>query len=472
MSVAAEARTDGWRAWLQGPVAAMLFLGFSSGLPLLLVFSTLSRWLSEAGLSRETIAQASAVMLVYAVKFFWSPLLDHVRIPLLGRKLGDRRAWMLLGQVVVAIALVGIAMHDPTTSFESMIGWMWVLAIASATQDMAVDAYRIERVPPSLQALAAASYTFGYRAAMVVGTAGALYVAEFWNWHVAYFSMAACALVGIVTTFVIREPLDRVDRSFTQLPPSVSALALGTSLPSWLRRGWEWLLVAIVAPFADFARRYGWLVLVILAMLLTYRLTDTLLSVMTQPFYAEEGFSKPQVANVTKIFGLVVTLAGAFVGGITVVRWGLWKPLLAGAIIAAASNLIFAGMVGRGANEAWLLAAICADNFGNGMAGTVFIALLSRLCDREHSATQYALLSSIVQVVGRWLGTKTGAFVDVNGYFAFFMGTAVMGIPALVLCIVLWRLDATGRIRWPAATPVLPGDLPAAKPDEASEKRA
>lgn len=451
MSVPAERAIEpsGWRAWLQGPVVGMAFLGFSSGLPLLLVFSTLSRWFSEAGLERDTIAQASGVMLVYATKFFWAPLLDHVRIPWLSRALGYRRSWMLVSQGVIVIALVGISLHDPQHSFGPMLAWMWVLGIASATQDMAVDAYRIERVPDRAQALAAASYTFGYRAAMMVGTAGALYVAEFFGWPRAYHAMAACALVGIVTTLVLREPYQRPRGADAPLPAELRALRLPAAAPVLIARAWEWILVAIVAPFTDFVKRYGWIVVVILAMLATYRITDTLLSVMTQPFYAEEGFTKPQVANVTKIFGLVVTIAGAFAGGIAVLRWGLWRPLVLGAVIAAGSNVIFAMMVGRGPDESWLLAAICADNFGNGFAGTLFVALLSRLCDRQHSATQYALLSSLMQVVGRSIGTKTGAYVDAHGYHDFFLGTAWLGLPAIGFCLLLWWLDANGRIAWP-----------------------
>lgn len=420
----------------------LLFLGFSSGLPLLLVFGTLSFWLREAGVDRSTIGYISWVALAYAFKWAWAPLVDALRVPLLSHLLGRRRAWLLLAQLGVAAGLVGMALTDPAQHLERLV-WLalWV-AFASATQDVVIDAYRIESGGPRLQAAMAATYMMGYRVAMIAAGAGVLWLAAWVDpaeasyeqapWRVAYLAMAALMGVGVLTTLFSHEPSPPASTGSDPVSERVAQWLRG-NLPSALIRPAGWLWRVVINPFVDFFRRYRWLALLVLALIATYRISDVVLGVIANVFYVDMGFTKTQVANVTKVFGLIMTLLGAAAGGMLVNRLGVMRILFAGALLSAATNLLFAALAKTGASVPMLIGVVAMDNLSAGLATAAFVAYLSALTSVQYSATQYALFSSVMVLVPKGLGGLSGEIVDSIGYEQFFTLTALMGLPVLVL---------------------------------------
>lgn len=408
----------------------MLALGFSAGLPLLLVLGTLSFWLREAGINRTTIGYLSWVALAYAFKWMWSPLVDRMPLPLLTRALGRRRSWLLLSQLMIMGGLVGMALSDPLTTLNPIIWCALAVAFGSATQDIALDAFRIESADTDHQAALAATYQTGYRLAMIWAGAGALWLAARVQgqvegymqqaWQVAYLVMAASMLVGMVTVLCSREP------NPAPLPPSKGLM--------------DWLRGALVAPFADFIRRYRWQAALVLSLIAVYRISDVVMGIMANPFYVDMGFSKDEVAAVTKVFGVVMTLFGAFVGGAMAMRWGVMRVLMLGAVLSAASNLLFAWLSTRGHDLTGLTLVVSADNLAGGIASAAFIAYLSSLTNVQYSATQYALFSSMMMLAPKWLAGFSGQFVDAYGYVHFFVGTACLGLPVLVLVALASRV--------------------------------
>lgn len=445
-------RDRGLKAWLRAlavyrepTVVRMLFLGFSAGLPLLLVFGTLSFWLREAGVDRTTIGFVSWVALAYAFKWVWAPLVDRLPLPLLTSMLGRRRSWLLASQLAIAASLVGMAMTDPALRLQALVVFALITAFASATQDIALDAYRIESAPVAKQAALAAAYQTGYRLAMIWAGAGVLAIAarfdpseaeyHFAPWTIAYLVMAASMSVGIVTTLLAPEPAVKVA---SLLPREGTAL----------QRLGGWLHDAVVSPFADFLRRYGWHAVLLLALIATYRMSDVVMGVMANPFYRDMGFSKDEVAAVSKVYGVVMTLAGAFIGGVLSLRFGVLRTLAAGAVLSAATNLLFAWLAVRGHDLGFLIFAVSADNLSAGIASSAFVAYLSGLTNVAYSATQYALFSSVMLLLPKYLAGWSGWAVDHFGYVQFFIGTAVLGAPVLVL---VWLVARAQRPLAPAA---------------------
>lgn len=425
---------DVWRVYAEAATLRMLFLGFSAGLPLLLVFGTLSFWLREAGIDRTTIGYLSWVGLAYGFKWVWAPLVDRMPIPLLTRLLGRRRSWLLLSQLVIVAALVGMALTDPRLALQPVVWCALAVAFGSATQDIALDAYRIESADIQRQAALAAAYQTGYRIAMIWAGAGALWIAaraevagdavtyQHGAWQVAYLAMAASMLLGMATVLLSPEPAPR------PLAPSRNAA--------------EWLKTALVDPFADFLRRYGKQALLILALIAVYRISDVVMGIMANPFYVDMGYTKDEVAAVTKIYGVVMTLAGAFVGGALAMRFGVMRVLMLGAVLSAASNLLFAWLGTRGHDVNALIFVISADNLSSGIASAAFIAYLSSLTNINYSATQYALFSSMMLLLPKFLAGYSGKYVDSFGYSNFFTGTALLGLPVLLLVGFASRLKA------------------------------
>ena len=445
-----------WResaaTYMDPRVVGLLFLGFSAGLPFLLVFSTLSAWLREFGISRTAIGFISWIGITYSFKFVWSPVVDRVKLPLLTAWLGRRRSWMLLAQVGIAGGLLAMSFCDPRTDLWWMVVFALVVAFSSATQDIALDAYRIEATDESLQGATAATYQLGYRIAVLAAGAGALYIAEFGSWPLAYQAMALLGLVGIATTFVIREPERRLAGT-RELEGKVAEYAarLG-AMPGWMRDALVFIYGAIVCPFLDFIVRYRWHALTLLLFIGLFRLSDIAMGVMANPFYIDMGFSKDQIANVTKIYGFVMSIAGAFLGGMLVFRLGAARLLTAAVVMIAASNLTFAWLAWVGRPDQVILAtAISIDNLVSGMAGSIFIAFLSGLTNTAYTATQYALFSSIMTLPGKLMGGSSGWIVDqlqassatathkFGGYAIFFVYTALLGLPALVLAWLVRR---------------------------------
>ncbi|MEO8247973.1 MAG: MFS transporter [Burkholderiales bacterium] len=412
------------RVYAEPATIRMLFLGFSAGLPLLLVLGTLSFRLREAGVDRATIGYFSWVGLAYAFKWVWAPLVDRLPIPVLSRLLGRRRAWLLLAQALIVAGLVGMALTDPQRSLETVVWCALLVAFGSATQDIALDAFRIESADARRQAALAASYQTGYRLAMIWAGAGVLWIAarsEIANaalyqhaaWQTAYIVMAGSMAVGVLTVLLSPEPVRRV------LPPSRDAAA--------------WLHEVVVEPFAEFLRRYRWQAVLILSLIAVYRISDVVMGIMANPFYVDMGYSKDEVAAVSKIYGVAMTLLGAFIGGVLSLKLGVMRVLMLGAVLSAATNLMFAWLAGIGHNLPALIAVISADNLAGGIASAAFIAYLSSLTNVNYSATQYALFSSMMLLLPKWIAGFSGRFVDVFGYGQFFTSTALLGVPVLLL---------------------------------------
>jgi PAT family beta-lactamase induction signal transducer AmpG len=450
--MADHSRHDSWReSWLvyaNPRVIAMLFLGFSAGLPLLLVFGTLSAWLREAGVARGTIGHVSWVATLYAVKFAWAPLVDRLPIPLVGRTFGQRRAWMLLAQIGVIGGLLLMATHDPQDALGLLVVAALLVAFSSATQDIAIDAWRIEAVETDLQGAMAATYQMGYRLGMIMAGAGALYLAEYLSWSAAYTFMAASMAVGVLTVLLVPEPSRRVNQgTWEQEEKVVRFLESSTHLPGRYRQIGAWLIGAVVCPFTDFFARKGRLAIAILAFIGVFRLSDITMGVMANPFYIDMGYSKADIASVTKVFGLVMTMIGAALGGVLVARFGVMRLLLAAAILVALTNLLFAWLATQGPDIRLLAVVISADNLSGGLAGSVFIAYLSSLANRAYTATQYALFSSLMLLPAKFLGGFSGDIVDATDYVIFFAYAAMLGVPAILLVLYLMRLSNADRLR-------------------------
>lgn len=414
-------------SWLQAlatyrdPAAiAMLALGFSAGLPFLLVFSTLSAWLAQLEVSKATIGLFAWVGLSYSIKVLWAPVIDRWPLPLVGR-LGRRRGWMLLAQLGIVSGLLGISVTDPATQLGSLALWALLVAFSSATQDITVDAWRIEAAPPERQGALAATYQLGYRLALIVAGAGALLVAARAGWPAAYQVMAACGLVGVLTTLCIQDH-------------STAMLADGLGVIAHLQS-------AVIGPFKDFFARNGWqLGGLILAFVGCFRLTDITMGVMANPFYLDMGYTLEQIAYVAKGYGVMMTIAGAMLGGVLVARIQPPRALIVGGLLVIATNLCFAGLALIGEPHiAGLVVVISADNLASGLAGTAFIAYLSGLTSVAYTATQYALFSSLFTLPGKLLAGGSGAMVESLGYPGFFLYTSALGLPALLMITLLLR---------------------------------
>ena len=408
----------------------MLALGFSAGLPLLLVLGTLSFRLREAGIDRATIGFLTWVGLAYGFKWCWAPLVDRLPIPLLTRLLGRRRSWLLLAQGVIVAGLVGMAVNDPKLSLMPVVWCALIVAFGSATQDIALDAYRIESADADRQAALAAAYQTGYRLAMIWAGAGVLWIAaraevssaanyDAAAWRTAYLWMAASMAVGMITVLLSPEPAGRI------LQPAKNVQ--------------QWLVTTLIEPFADFFRRYQWQAALILALIAVYRISDIVMGVMANPFYVDMGFTKDQVAGVSKVYGVIMTLVGAFVGGVLSMRLGVMRVLLLGAILSAISNLLFAWLGSQGPSVNALIWVISADNLSSGIASAAFIAYLSSLTNIQYSATQYALFTSLMLLLPKFLAGFSGQVVNAVGYSQFFTGTALLGVPVIGLVLLAYK---------------------------------
>jgi PAT family beta-lactamase induction signal transducer AmpG len=423
--------SSGLRGWLEAlrvyaepRVARMLLLGFSAGLPLLLVLGTLSFRLREAGIDRTTIGFLSWVGLAYGLKWAWAPLVDRLPLPYLTRTLGRRRSWLLAAQCVLIAGLAGMAFTDAAGNLPRLIAFAVLVAFASATQDIALDAFRIESADVSRQAAMAAAYQVGYRTAMITASAGALWIAAAFDpdeatyqhapWAVAYLCMAGLIGVGVATVLLSREP------QAVELAPHREGLV-------------GWLRSAVLGPFLDFVNRYRWTAVLLLALIATYRISDIVLGVMSNPFYRDMGFTKDEVAAISGVYGVIMTLVGAGVGGVLSLRYGVMRILLLGAALSSVTNVLFAWLATRGHDVPALVFAISADNLSAGIASSAFIAYLSGLTNVAYSATQYALFSSIMLLLPKFIGGWSGLAVDRFGYPTFFIGTALLGVPVLVL---------------------------------------
>ncbi|MGJ8668158.1 MAG: AmpG family muropeptide MFS transporter [Oceanococcus sp.] len=415
-------------------IFAMLCLGFSAGLPFLLVFSTLSAWLSQVDVSRTTIGMFSWIGITYSIKVFWAPVVDRLPIPLLTAWLGRRRSWMLLAQLGIAAGLLGLSQQDPGVALAPVAWFAFLVAFSSATQDIAVDAWRIEAAPEREQGAMAAAYQMGYRIALIVAGAGALYFAAEFSWSVAYCAMAGFMAVGVLTCLLAKEP---------KVAERQQAAAHVSSNP-FIRLA-HWFYQAVAGPFKDFFSRNGVrLGLTILLFIGLFRVTDITMGVMANPFYLDMGYTLKQVAAIAKGFGVIMTIIGTIVGGVVVVRIGTQRSLVLGGVMVILTNLSFALLAQLDQPGVWGLGlVISADNFSGGFAGTAFIAYLSGLTNIAYTATQYALFSSLFTLPGKMLAGASGWVVDSFGYSSFFLYTSALGLPALLIISYLIRLSAS-----------------------------
>lgn len=438
-----------FKIYAEPPVLRMLLLGFSAGLPLLLVLGTLSYRLREAGIDRTTIGFLSWVGLAYGFKWMWAPLVDRLPLPLLTRALGRRRSWLLVAQISIMLALAGMALSDPAVHLPRVVFFALLAAVASATQDIALDAFRIESAEPTAQAAMAAAYQVGYRGAMICASAGALWIAAAFDpdektyqhgpWLAAYLVMAGMMLVGVVTVMFSNEPAARVSTVTVERERQARERIAARDMPALFTRLAGWFYVAVASPFLDFILRYRWQAALVLALIATYRVSDIVLGVMSNPFYRDMGFTKDEVAAISGVYGVCMTLAGSALGGVLTLRLGVMRVLFLGALLSAATNLMFAWLTTRGHDLAGLVAIISADNLSAGIASAAFVAYLSSLTNVAYSATQYALFSSVMLLLPKFIAGWSGWAVDHFGYQTFFTGTALLGTPVLLLTWLVWR---------------------------------
>ena len=454
MSDSADKPAPTWRqalgAYRDPRVVTMFFMGISAGLPLILVFSTLSLWLRDVGISRTAIGFFSWVAATYGFKFLWSPLVDRLRLPRPLSGLGRRRSWIVLAILGVIAGLIGMAFTDPSSDLWQMALFAVIVAFSSATQDIALDAFRIESAPEHMQGATAGAYQAGYMLAFkIIGGALALYLAEYIDWSTAYATMAAFMSIGIVTILIRPEPTTARTQATDELLAKIQAAAgLRGGRQTAFTRIAAWFSTAVIGPFTEFFSRNGWWALLILALIGVYRLSDITLGVMAGPFYIDLGFSKTDIANATKLFGLFAAIGGALFGGFIVARIGVLPALFTAALTVIATNLLFGFMALIQTDSFWLLTAIVsADSIAAGMAGSAFIAYLSSLTNIQYTATQYALLTSIMLLPGKLVAGFSGVVVDAAGYVLFFAYASALGAPAVILILVLVRLERLGIIR-------------------------
>ena len=409
------------RIYREPRLVAILFMGFASGLPLPLTFATLSYWLGEAGVSRTAIGLFVLVGFSYNYKFLWSPILDRAPIPVLTRLLGRRRSWALVIQALLMAAIFALGRSDPRSDLAATALLAVLVAFLSASQDIVIDAYRIELLRPDEQGPGAAATQWGYRIGLLASGAGAFYAAEFGGWGFAYALMALLMLVGMVTVLLTPEPAVAI------LPRQRAGLA-------------EWVREAVILPFADLVRRKGWVTVLVFVVL--YKLGEAMAGAMANPLYQQLGFSKIEVANIAKLVGFFATLAGVAVGGIVVARIGMLRALFIGGVLQMLSNLMYVAQVLAGHDTTMLAVSIFTENFTNGLGSAAFVAYLSSLCSAAFTATQYALFSSLAALPTRLLAAPSGWLADKLDWVAFFLLTTAAALPGLLVLLWLMRSPA------------------------------
>lgn len=429
-------------------MVAMLFLGFASGLPFYLVLQTLTIWMREAGIARTLIGMLAWGTIPYSLKFLWAPIVDRAPLPLIGRLLGRRRSWMLLAQLCIAFGLARLAFCNPATGLLRIALWAFFVAFFAATQDIAMDAWRIESAPIEMQGAMLAAYQVGFRVALITGSAGALALAQAFAWSTSYLAMALLAGVGIVTTLCVAEPQALASREEREREARVVQwLERRAHWPQSLKDAGEWFIGAVVCPLVDFFTRHGTrLALITLCFVGAYRLTEFGMGSQIGPFYVDHGYSNEQIATVVKIYGLTVAVVGVFLAGLLIAKIGLLRSLVLGSLLVMASNIGFAALATTHTPTLLGLGlANALDNLALAVQGTALLAFLSSLTSPKYTATQYALFSSLYALPGKTLEGFSGIVSHWTGYPLFFVYTASLSIPGLLLLFWLWRRGAGGK---------------------------
>ncbi|MEH6402358.1 MAG: AmpG family muropeptide MFS transporter [Sneathiella sp.] len=417
-------------------VLAILFLGFSSGLPLALTGTTLSLWLREEGITLTSIGLLANVATPYALKFLWAPLVDKMPIPILTRLLGRRRGWMILTQVCLILSIIGLGTTNPAENIELTALFAFLVAFSSASQDIVIDAYRVEICDEKSLAAGAAAIVFGYRIGMLVSGAGALYLATSFDWQFTYSVMACFVLVGVVTILLTKEPVNHTAVSTLQFSKKSSRVDAYT----------HWIAEAVIRPLTEFMTRPGWVPILLFVMF--YKFGDSLAGVMSTPFFFDLGFTKIEIANVSKVYGTAATFLGLVLGGWLMAATGLYRTLWICGFLQLFSNLMFAIQAIAGNDIAVLSLTVGVENLAGGMGTAAFVAYLSSLCNIAYTATQYALLSSFMATARIWFSSPGGWLAEQLGWIEFFLITTLAAIPGLML---LWWLTRSGRRTHPEA---------------------
>ncbi len=417
-------------------VLAILFLGFSSGLPLALTGTTLALWLREEGISLTSIGLFASVATPYALKFLWAPLIDKLPLPVLTRSLGRRRGWMILTQLCLMASIIGLGLTNPQENAFFTALMALAVAFSSASQDIVIDAYRVEICDEKSMAAGAAAIVFGYRIGMLVSGAGALYLATSVSWSLTYLVMAGLILIGMATILMSREP------DTSQATKTSTTSAPQDRLASYA----AWLKDAVVNPLLEFMTRPGWIPVLLFVMF--YKFGDSLAGVMSTPFFYDLGFTKIEIANVSKVYGTIATFGGLALGGWLMAATGLYKTLWICGFLQLFSNLMFAVQALAGNDITVLSLTVGIENLAGGMGTAAFVAYLSSLCNISYTATQYALLSSFMATARIWFSSPGGWLAENIGYMNFFLGTTLAAVPGLLL---LWWLTRQGSRARPSS---------------------
>ncbi|MBV9955935.1 MAG: MFS transporter [Pseudolabrys sp.] len=426
-----EGAIEALAVYFKPRVLVILFLGFSAGLPLALSGTTLLVWMRESGVDLGTIGLFALVGTPYTVKFLWAPLVDALDVPVLARWFGRRRGWLVFTQMLLMAAIVFLGFCNPATAPGIVALGALLVAAASATQDIVIDAFRVESLPENEQAAGMASYVAAYRIGMLVSTAGALFLVSAFEvsgfakqsaWTAAYFAMAAMVLIGTVTALVATEP-----------ERSRAAEAAHAGIAPVKRVG-----QAAVGAFKDFWQTK--MALAMLAFVILYKFTDALAGAMTAPFVIDLGFTRNEYAAIVKGIGLGATLIGGFAGGYVARAMSLPAALMFGGVVQAAANLAFSWLAVVGTSQFWLAVAISVENFTSAIGTVIFVAYLSALCRNPlHTATQYALLTAFAAIGRTYLSSGAGFIAASTGWVWFFAICALAGLPSLLLLAYLQR---------------------------------
>jgi PAT family beta-lactamase induction signal transducer AmpG len=431
----------GWldtsRVYMDRRVLSMLFLGFSSGLPFGVLAEPLSAWLAESGVSKTDIGLFALVSIPYSLKFLWAPLMDRVPLPILGRLFGRRRGWALLTQGALLAAIIAMGRSNPAADIWLTAAFALAVAFASASQDIVIDAYRVESLTETKLAAGAATAVFGWRLGQVGGGAAGLILADVLPWSTVFAGMGMLVAVGIIAILVNPEPTPPETREAAENEKRAEQfLQRGRHLGRRLAGAMAWFYVAAIRPFSEFMTREGWLAALLFIML--YKFGDAVLAVMKVPFFLEIGFTKTEIAAIAKVFGFNAIIAGGFLGGLVLARFGIMRGLLICGVLMAASNLVFVGQAWAGPNPVMLAVTIAVENVTTGMGTTAFVAYLSSLCNANYTATQYALLTSLMAFSRTVLSSGAGWLADRMDWVTFFIITTLAALPGLAL--LLWMI--------------------------------
>lgn len=440
---------DSFGVYWHPRILSMALLGFTAGIPYLLVFSTLTAWLTEAGVTRASIGFFTWIGVTYSIKVIWSPVVDRLRLPLLTTMLGQRRSWMLFAQGMIVSGLIGMALTNPATQLLQTAAFALLVAFGAATQDIAIDAWRIESVGVERQAAMSAVYVFCYRIAMIVSGAGALKLATWLSWTQVYCVMAALIGIGTITVLCSAEPERRTLREGVLMEQRVQDFLLRNQhLPEKIRNIIAWMIGAVICPFVDFSVRYGRMTFVLLVVVGGFRICDVCMASMAIPFYIDIGFTKGQIAAISGVWGVIMAITGAMIGGVLVPRIGLLRLMLAGVILFPLANLLFALLATVHHPALWMLTVpISVENLCGGFGMAVLIAWMSSLTSANYTATQYAVFSSLMTLPAKFIGGFSGLVVEAHGYPFFFVYVSSLGIPAIIAVVYLLKRDAAAKLQ-------------------------